>query len=63
MKENNMSFHTFLTENYELNFYLPSKLPANDTLSLDEKEKLIELMNEKDFYEINSIIRQRYNQN
>ena len=58
-----MSFYSFLSENYELNFYLPRKLPANDILTLDEKEKLIKLMNEKDFFEINAIIRKRYSQN
>jgi hypothetical protein len=58
-----MSFYSFLSENYELNFYLPAKHPANDILTEDEKSKLIELMDEKDFYEINSIIRKRYSQN
>ena len=58
-----MSFYSFITDNYELSFYLPKKLPTNDTLESDEKEKLIELMDEKDFYEINSIIRKRYLQN
>ena len=58
-----MSFYSFITENYELSFYLPNKLPPNDMLENDEKEKLIELMNEKDFYEINFIIRKRYSQN
>jgi hypothetical protein len=63
MTQENMSFYSFLTENYELHFYLPNKLPQNDSLTLEEKEKLIELMDDKDFYEINSIIRQRYSQN
>jgi hypothetical protein len=63
MEQNNMSFYSFLTENYELNFYLPNKVPANDTLTAEEKEKLVELMDDKDFYEINSIIRERYSQN
>ena len=58
-----MSFYSFLTENYELSCYLPKKLPNNDELNEEEKERLIELMNDKDFYEINSIIRKRYTQN
>ena len=58
-----MSFYSFLSENYELSFYLPKNLPSNNTLNADERNRLIELMNEKDFYEINSIIRKRYSQN
>ena len=58
-----MSFYSFLSENYELSCYLPKKLPNNDTLDMEEQQKLIELMNEKDFYEINAIIRKRYTQN
>lgn len=56
-----MSFYSFLAENYELSkFVLPKKLPANDLLNESEKELLLELMYEKDFYEINCIIRRRY---
>ncbi|HEY4799838.1 MAG TPA: hypothetical protein VII99_12230 [Bacteroidia bacterium] len=59
-----MSFYNFLSTNYELSkFVLPKEQPSNDTLNDDEKLKLIELMNEKDFYEINSIIRKRYSKN
>ena len=56
-----MSFYSFLSDHYELSkFVLPRKLPVNNMLDESEKELLIELMNEKDFYEINSIIRKRY---
>ena len=56
-----MSFFLFLSENYELSkFVLPKKQPANDSLNNDEMKKLEELMFEKDFYEINTIIRKRY---
>lgn len=59
-----MSFYTFLAETYELSkFVLPKKQPLNDTLDEQEKEKLMELMYEKDFYEINTIIRKRYTEN
>lgn len=63
MKDRQMSFYSFLSENYELSCYLPKKLPADDTLNAEEMEKLVKLMNEKDFYEINTIIRKRYSQN
>lgn len=63
MKDRTMSFHTFLSDNYELSCYLPKKLPLNDNLNNEEKELLIALMDEKDFYEINSIIRKRYSEN
>ena len=56
-----MSFFSFLNDNYELSpFVLPKKKPVNDLLNKDEMEKLKELMNDKDFYEINSIIKSRY---
>ena len=56
-----MSFYSFLADNYELSkFVLPKKFPTNDTLDENEKTQLIELMNDKDFYEINTIIRKRY---
>jgi hypothetical protein len=59
-----MSFYAFLTDNYELSkFVLPKKYPMNDSLNESEKAQLIELMNDKDFYEINSIIRKRYTKN
>lgn len=59
-----MSFYSFLAENYELSkFVLPKKMPINDYLNEQEKEQLMELMYEKDFYEINSIIRKRYTEN
>ena len=57
-----MSFFTFLAENYELSkFVLPKKRPIDDTLKREEMEALTNLMKEKDFYEINTIIRKRYN--
>ena len=60
-KHRSMSFFTFLSDNYELSkFVLPKKLPLDDTLHKDERDKLVELMLDKDFYEINSIIRKRY---
>jgi hypothetical protein len=60
-KHRTMSFFSFLTDNYELSkFILPKKKPINDLLDNDEKKRLVALMEEKDFYEINSIIRTRY---
>ena len=57
-----MSFFSFLSDNYELSrFVLPKRRPSNDTLNTDEMERLMELMKEKDFYEINTIIKGRYN--
>lgn len=59
-----MSFYSFLAEKYELSkFVLPKKQPLNDELNEQEKELLLELMYEKDFYEINTIIRKRYSEN
>ena len=56
-----MSFFSFLTDNYELSkFVLPKKRPIDDTLNNDQLKKLQALMQDKDFYEINSIIRKRY---
>ena len=56
-----MSFYNFLANNYELSkFVLPKKSPVNDTMNEKEKSQLIELMKDKDFYEINTIIRKRY---
>ena len=56
-----MSFYSFLSENYELSpFVLPKKKPVNDFLDISEREKLKELMFDKDFYEINRIIKSRY---
>lgn len=56
-----MSFFTFLADNYELSkFVLPKNKPADDTLDHNQMEKLMELMMDKDFYEINTIIRARY---
>ena len=62
LKENQaMSFYSFLSDNYELSrFVLPKKKPLNDGLSIMERDKLKELMREKDFYEINTIIKSRY---
>ncbi len=60
-KNRAMSFFSFLSDHYELSkFVLPKKQPADDSLNTDEMEKLQELMLEKDFYEINTIIRKRY---
>ena len=59
-----MSFYSFLSDHYELSkFVLPKKMPVNDALNENEKDQLIELMYEKDFYEINTIIRKRYTGN
>lgn len=56
-----MSFFSFLSDNYELSrFVLPKKRPENDILERAEMLKLQELMQEKDFYEINTIIKRRY---
>ncbi len=56
-----MSFYTYLSDNYELSkFILPKKKPFDDTLNGDLLKRLEELMLEKDFYEINTIIRKRY---
>ena len=60
-KETLMSFYNFLANNYELSkFVLPKKTPVNDAMNDKEKAQLIELMKDKDFYEINTIIRKRY---
>ena len=60
-KQRIMSFYSFLSDNYELSkFILPKKKPDNDLLDHDEMGKLILLMEEKDFFEINTIIRKRY---
>ena len=56
-----MSFFSFLSDNYELSkFVLPKKRPENDILDKAEMIKLKELMHDKDFYEINTIIKRRY---
>lgn len=56
-----MSFFSFLSENYELSrFVLPKKRPENDLLDNAEMKRLKELMLDKDFYEINTIIKSRY---
>jgi hypothetical protein len=60
-KHRSMSFFSFLAENYELSqFVLPKIKPNDDSLDKDEMDKLIDLIMDKDFYEINSIIRKRY---
>lgn len=59
-----MSFYTFLTDHYELSkFVLPKKQPVNDFLDENERQRLLDLMYDKDFYEINTIIRKRYTEN
>ena len=56
-----MSFFNFISDNYALSpFILPDKRPLNDVLEKGEMENLLELMNEKDYYEINQIITKRY---
>ena len=56
-----MSFSSFLAEKYEQSkFFLPKKKPLDDSINKDEMDKLLELILEKDFYEINSIIKKRY---
>ena len=63
-KQRTMSFYSFLADNYELSkFVLPKKQPQNDLLNESEKDQLTELMYEKDFYEINTIIKKRYSGN
>ncbi len=60
-KHSTRSFFSFLTDNYEISkFILPKKKPIDDSLDNDEMKKLLVLMEEKDFYEINSIIKSRY---
>ena len=59
-----MTFYSFLINNYELSrFILPKKQPVNNSLNNDEMEKLLALIFDKDFYEINTIIRKRYSEN
>ena len=56
-----MSFFSFLSDNYELSrFVLPKKKPVDDSLDQSEMKRLEELMRDKDFYEINTIIKSRY---
>ena len=60
-KQRAMSFFSFLSDNYELSkFVLPKKKPIDDSLQKDEMNTLLELILDKDFYEINTIIRKRY---
>ncbi len=60
-EERTMSFYSFLTDNYEQSkFFLPKKKPFNDLLDNDEMKSLLALIEEKDFYEINTLIRKRY---
>ena len=61
-KGNSMSFFNFISDNYALSHcVLPkNKKPSNDSLNKEEMERLKNLMNEKDYYEINSIIKERY---
>ena len=60
-KDRTMSFCSFLAENYEQSkFLLPKKKPTNNLLDNDEMKNLLVLMEDKDFYEINTIIRKRY---
>ena len=60
-KQRAMSFYSFLSDHYELSkFVLPKKMPVNDALNNNERDHLKALMDEKDFYEINTIIRKRY---
>ena len=59
-----MSFYSFITNHYDLSiFFLPKEKPTNDTLNENEMKRLKELIEDNDFYEINSIIRHRYSQN
>lgn len=59
-----ISFFSFISDNYVLSHcVLPkNKKPADDSLSKEEIERLKKLMNEKDYYEINTIIKKRYTQ-
>lgn len=60
-KQRAMSFFSFLSDNYELSkFVLPKKKPIDDSLLKAEMDMLLELILDKDFYEINTIIRKRY---
>lgn len=60
-KENSSSFFSFLATHYELSkFVLPPKKPVDDSLNPDDKKRLQDLMDDRDFYEINTIIRKRY---
>jgi hypothetical protein len=55
------SFFTFLQENCkESKFLLPKKKPQDDTLKKDEAEKLMGYILDRDFYEINKTIRNKY---
>lgn len=60
-EQENTSFFTFLAKNYNLStLFLPNKKPANDSLTESEKERLHALIKDKDYYEINTIIKDRY---
>ena len=60
-EQENTSFFTFLAKNYNLStLFLPTKKPVNDTLTESEKERLRALIKDKDYYEINTIIKSRY---
>ena len=60
-EQENKSFFTFLAKNYKLSsLFLPKKKPINDSLTENDKERLSALIKEKDYYEINTIIKSRY---
>ncbi|HXC03623.1 MAG TPA: hypothetical protein VNZ86_02655 [Bacteroidia bacterium] len=59
-----MSFYRFLTEESELSPLLRFKIkPDIEKLPEEEKQKLIELIREKDYYEVNSMLRRRFSKN
>ncbi len=61
LHKNTGSFFNFLQENCkESKFLLPKKKPQDDTLKRDEVEKLMGFILDRDFYEINKVIRNKY---
>ena len=59
--ENETSFFDFIYRNYRLSkFVLPHEKPKDDSLDVELKEILSNLIEENDYYEVNTIIKRRY---
>ncbi len=56
-----LSFTAFLKARYRLSgFLLPLNKPKDDSLDTEDKENLLNLIEENDHYEIQHIIKERY---
>lgn len=55
------SFYDFISQNYHLSkFILPAQKPEDDSLDDELKARLLDLIDERDYYEINILIKRRY---